>query len=107
MNVSTLADFAARAAKIRECCKRSWSGADDEGRPVEIGQLLRGLEIGSLPPTLCRKLQSILITANQVLERYPLNTYDDYQLLSPQDREELRRIYRKIPDLVPLRHRHP
>jgi len=107
MNVSTLADFAARAAKIRECCKRSWSGADDEGRPVEIGQMLRGLEIGSLPPTLCRQLKTLLQAAKRVLERYPLKTHEDYRLLSPQDREELRRIYRKIPDLVPPRHRQP
>jgi len=105
MNPSALADFAARAPKIRELCARPWTEPGDARAPVEIGHVMRGLDIGGLPPTLYRKLKSILIAANKVLERYPLQSFEDYHLLSLQDREELRRIYKRIPDLVPSRHR--
>ncbi len=105
MNPAVLADFAARALKVRERCARPWTAPEDARAPLEIGLMMRGLDIGGLPPTLYRKLKAILIAANNVLERYPLRTFEDYHLLSLQDREELRRIYKRIPDLVPSRHR--
>lgn len=107
MNPAALADFAKRAAKVEELCARPWTGPEDTRAPVEIGHVMRGLDIGGLPPTLYRKLKSILIAANRVLDQYPLHSFEDYHLVSPQDREELRRVYQRIPDLVPARLRQP
>jgi hypothetical protein len=105
VNPASLADFAKRAARVEELCARPWIGPENTGTPVKIGHVMRGQDIGGLPPTLYGKLKRILIEANKVLEAYPLHSSEDYHLLSPQDREELRCIYKRIPDLVPARHR--
>ena len=59
-------------------------------------EIWKGLELGPLPPKLCKHITARITAINHVLTRYPIKAPEDYRAISPDDLNaiatELRRI---------------
>lgn len=45
----------------------------------------KGMPADHIPPKLARRIDRVFGGVNTVLARYPIKTWDDYQMISPDD----------------------
>ena len=59
---------------------------------------LKGLPLDHLPAKLDRRLDKCLGRINDILEKYPLQTWDDYQKISAADLTRIGYLLKKLAD---------
>lgn len=89
-------DFADRASRAAACLeqpdKPQWK------RTTEAMLCLKGLPLDHLPAKLDRRLDKCLGRINDILEKYPLQTWDDYQKISAADLTRIGYLLKKLAD---------
>jgi hypothetical protein len=89
-----LADFLTRLARTLECFKvvdkPKWKSTQD-------GMLcLKELSPDKLPRKIERRLNECLVGINKVLTKYPIKTWDDYQMISDEDLTSIQQLFRNL-----------
>jgi len=59
-------------------------------------EIWKGLELGPLPPKLCKHITARIAAINHVLTRYPIKAPEDYRAISPDDLNAIATELRKI-----------
>lgn len=57
----------------------------------------KGMPLDHLPPKLDRRLTRAFLGVNAILTRYPIETWDDYQKISPKDLAEIETLILNMP----------
>ncbi len=57
----------------------------------------KGMPLDHLPPKLDRRLTRAFLGVNAILTRYPIETWDDYQKISPEDLAEIETLILNMP----------
>jgi len=57
----------------------------------------KGMPLDHLPPKLDRRLTRAFLGVNAILTRYPIETWDDYQRISPKDLAEIETLILNMP----------
>lgn len=88
-------DFTARKVKaLGHFCQ---SGVPKWKRTTEGMLCFKGLTISDLPPKLSRNIDKCFLQINRVTAGYALQTWEDYEKLTPED---LTKIEKLITDLI-------
>ena len=105
VNVMVVKAFAERDTKLMEICQKTYSEEENWKRSVDLGQTISGLNQTGLPTRINKAIDRELMSINPILEQYPIETFDDYQLLSAEEHEEIRQHFLRICALVPLQYK--
>ena len=67
-------------------------------RTVDGMLAFKGLRMDQMPPRLLRRVERRFAAINQILDRYPLQTWDDYRQVTQADLRQLQDIIRSFAD---------
>jgi hypothetical protein len=86
------ADWAQRAAQVQAVC-------DDPAIPLwekahRVGRAYQDVQLDGLKSKHRRRLFAELAALNQILARYPIETFDDYQLIAEDDLKTIVNTFR-------------
>lgn len=106
VDLAVVEAFAKRAERLREICFQEYGEGESWRRAVDLGTTLNGLTLSGLPDGIRKKLDRQLAQMNPILEKYTIDTFDDYRQISEEDQERIRKIFLGACELVPPRHRN-
>ncbi len=61
----------------------------------------KGMPLDHLPPKLDRRLDRAFVGINAVVSRYPIKTWDDFQMISPDDLAKIETLIIHMPPKMP------
>ena len=76
-------EFLFRKVKAMGCLAQG--NAPEWKRVTDAMQCFKGLRISDLPPKLQRSIDKCFVQINWVTARYTIQTWEDYQKVSPED----------------------
>ena len=92
--IKALADFAARLTKTLQYFEvidqPKWKSTQDGMR------YFAGVLPDKLPSKVDRSIKSALVEINKVLEKYPITTWEDYQMIADEDLAHIQQQFRNL-----------
>jgi hypothetical protein len=92
--LAALREFTDRCFKANTCFE-----AQDQPawkRTTSAMLCFKGLPLDGLPTKVRRRIDSCFAQINKVSARYPIQTWEDYQKVSPEDLAQIRRLIQAL-----------
>lgn len=106
VEIAVVEAFGLRTRRLREICERHYEPDESWQRIVDLSEAIRGLTLSGLPPRIEKGLNRLLVQVNGIFEKYPIETVEDYQKISAEDLERIRKIFLQLCELAPPRYRN-
>jgi hypothetical protein len=79
----------------------------DKDKIIHAYQALSGLNLTPLPLRIRHLLESSLVASNQIMQQYPIKTFDDYEIINREHLQELvgniTRLHKKLSLLIKVK----
>ena len=95
---SPMDDLIRRSAEMIAVYARDYS-EEPWRQNVDAMLCFKGLALTGMPAVVDKELSSRMARMNRILARYPLETFEDYALISEQDHARIRKIMKGIAQL--------